>query len=73
MAASWERTDREWGNGRSLRGNAHLMERGVALCGYRPHERTRMRPVEAERLEFDPHNPRAVQACPKCLRRQALA
>lgn len=60
---TWAQTWREWGNERVLRGNAHFMlSSGKALCGYVPHGRTRMRPLD--RLT----RPEAVQRCQRCQR-----
>lgn len=33
---SWQQTHRQWGNQRTLRGVAHYMRDGTALCGYTP-------------------------------------
>lgn len=54
---TWQRTYREWGNGRVLRGVVHYMVGGRALCGYRPHTSTTMVPVKAD------DNARSCETC----------
>lgn len=65
---TWMRTHRQWGNGRTIRGVAHYMvwtgdgtvegsaQTGtglVALCGYVPHEKTKMWPESVTRDLLD--------------------
>lgn len=65
MGGVWMRTHRAWGGGRTIRGVAHYMVDGVALCGYVPNKRTTVMVPEVRTGRLLDHD-----RCLRCVSRE---